>query len=390
MSLMMPDTDDELDLVEPPMAVIDCFCGLGGCSVGFVQEGFALECAVDNERVALAELGANAGVGRQVLRCVTLKTDGDWTAEADLPPARAGLHFHASAPCTEMATAKRKKDAAGFAAGLALFRTAIETPLLRGDATWTSEQVPNKVAVELVQAFEAKFPRRVAHVVLDASDIACPSSRRRLIVGDPLTIQNLKQEPTSRVSIAQAFAAYGVSAKPNAESVGVMRGPSGCAKTRTLADVAPCVTASHPLTFFDAQNKSLGCLTPAHSAALMGFPKTWSLPKKQRAAQCAVGNAIPVALSAAMARAAKAAIQSQATGVATPISKEALTAIKPTTPPTPVSTHESEARALADELDALASRALHLAKRLRQMDHAAAESSSSPEPTSSEQTTGSL
>jgi len=291
-----------------PPALVDLFAGVGGITAGFLREGFELAKAVDADRGALSLLGSNAGATREQLQCATLHANRDWTANAQLPAPRKGLHVHSSTPCQLMSRARQTSDAAQLAEGLALFRTALELPLRRGDATWTLEQVPNKQAVELVEAFAAALPSRVAYTVLDAADLGSPSARKRLIVGDPKTIQALKNEPARRTSIQEAFEAYGGLHVPNgAVAVGVGRGAKVDSKRRSLADTAPTVCASHPLTWYNAECESRGVLTPRHSAALMQFAKGWRLPSKQREAQRAVGNAVPVGLSRAMARAARAA-----------------------------------------------------------------------------------
>ena len=149
---------------------------------------------------------------------------------------------------------------------------------------------------------EMDGPRR-----LDAADLGCPSSRTRLIVGNPLLVQRLKEEPAParRASMAEAFAAHGLPVPAGAAGVTVSRGAAAPQnKQRKLADVCFTVCASHPASFVAEDGRTLGCLSAAHSAALMGLPKEWRLPKKARDAQRAVGNAIPPALSRAMMRAA--------------------------------------------------------------------------------------
>jgi len=289
-------------------ALVDLFAGVGGITAGFLREGFELEKAVDADRGALSLLGSNAGATREHLQCTTLHANQDWTANAQLPAPRKGLHVHSSTPCQLMSRARQTSDAAELAEGLALFRTALELPLRRGDATWSLEQVPHRHAIELVEAFAAALPSRVAFTVLDAADLGSPSARKRLIVGDPKTTQALKNEPARRTSIHEAFDSYGGLHVPNgAVAIGVGRGVKVASKRRSLADTAPTVCASHPLTWFGAEGDSRGVLTPRHSAALMQFAKGWRLPSRQREAQRAVGNAVPISLSRAMARAARAA-----------------------------------------------------------------------------------
>ena len=304
--------------------VVDLFCGIGGLSSGFLREGGRVACAVDEDGGVLGLLGSNAGLGRDALRCVQLKAGDDWSQTAQLPPPRDGLHIHASSPCQSLSIAKSGGDEQ---AGIALFRAALELPLARGDQTWTVEQVPHRKVVALVEAFAAAFPTRVAFAVLDAADFGCPSARRRLIAGDPGTMRAMLEHPARRTSIRDALRASGLAAPEGAVAVGVSRGQEKSSKRRRLSDVAPCVTASHPHTWYDAQGGSLGCLSAEHSAALMGFDVAWALPKNRRAAQRAVGNAIPVPLAAAMARAARRSAKEATEGVAAAIDRARLAAV---------------------------------------------------------------
>ena len=73
---------------------------------------------------------------------------------------------------------------------------------------------------------------------------------------------------------------------------------------RSVQQPAFCVTASHPLTWCDPGGATVRCLTVAESACLMGLPSSWKLPLGSRNGLRAVGNAVPVPLSAAIMRAA--------------------------------------------------------------------------------------
>ena len=64
------------------------------------------------------------------------------------------------------------------------------------------------------------------------------------------------------------------------------------------------VCAGHALTWCDAVGKTVRVMTARESVHLMGFPSTWALPHGSRAAQRAIGNAMCVALSKAIMRAA--------------------------------------------------------------------------------------
>lgn len=277
---------------------IDLYCGIGGASCGFIQAGARPLLGIDNDP--------------DVLRCWAVHAPGASSHCTDveghpLPSACEGLHLHSSTPCQLMSRQRRSCDSE-LEFGLRTFRKSIELPLRRGDHTWSSEQVPNARAIELVQAFERQFPTRVAHAVVDAADYGTPSTRTRLIVGPPLFIQFLKERGcTERVSMRSAFSKHNLSVPDGAVSTTISRGRGSAQnRARRLDNVGFTITASHPMTWLDENEHSLGCLSWRHSAALMGFPMDWTFPKSCRAAQRAVGNAIPPPLAKAMMEAVRA------------------------------------------------------------------------------------
>ena len=142
----------------------------------------------------------------------------------------------------------------------------------------------------------------MAYTTVDAADYGSASSRLRLIASTPVTIRQLKEQPTRRVSVADAFAAAGLPLPAkHLRSNTTNRDGSPC--VRSVQQPAFCVTASHPLTWCDRSGITVRCLTVAESACLMGFPPGWKLPLGSRNGLRAVGNAVPVPLSAAIMRA---------------------------------------------------------------------------------------
>merc|ERR1711965_196593 len=104
-----------------------------------------------------------------------------------------------------------------------------------------------------------------------------------------------------------AFDQHELSIPDGAVATTISRGRDGPQnRARKLDNVGFTVTASHPATWVDEDGASLGCLSWRHSAALMGFPRDWTFPRTSRAAQRAVGNAIPPPLAKAMMEAAMA------------------------------------------------------------------------------------
>lgn len=298
------------------MDFIDLFCGAGGAACGFMQAGATPLLGVDNDAEALQCWVRHAPDA--TARCAEL-FDG-----VELPPARPRLHLHCSTPCQSLS--RQRRSSASNEASLAAFRESLELPLRRGDFSWSSEQVPDARAIALVEAFERAFPNRVAHAVVDAADYGTPSARTRLIVGPPFLIQSLKERGRAeRVSMRAAFDQHELSIPNGAVATTVSRGCKGPQnRARKLDNVGFTVTASHPMTWVDENNNSLGCLSWRHSAALMGFPQNWTFPRTSRGAQRAVGNAIPPPLAKAMM---EAAMESHAE-MPLPISQEALAAVQ--------------------------------------------------------------
>lgn len=298
---------------------IDLFCGAGGAACGFMQAGAEPVLGVDNDAGALNCWAQNAPGA--TARCAEL-FEG-----AELPPARPGLHLHCSTPCQTLSR-QRRSTADEARVGLVAFRESLALPLRRGDHTWSSEQVPHARALALVRAFERRFPERVAHAVVDAADYGTPSSRTRLVVGPPALIQSLKERGRAgRVSMRAAFDAHRLSVPEGAVATTISRSRDGPQnRARRLDNVGFTVTASHPMTWVDEGGASLGCLSWRHGAALMGFPTEWSFPHTSRAAQRAVGNAIPPPLAKAIM---EAAMESHArVAMPAPIEQAALEAVR--------------------------------------------------------------
>ena len=105
------------------------------------------------------------------------------------------------------------------------------------------------------------------------------------------------------MSVADAFATAGLPLPAqHLRSNTTNRDGSPC--VRSVQQPSFCVTSSHPLTLCDPGGATVRCLTVAESACLMGFPPGWKLPLGSRNGLRAVGNAVPVPLSAAIMRAA--------------------------------------------------------------------------------------
>ena len=278
------------------MQVIDAFCGAGGFSAGAMAAGCRVLMGIDHDAVPLKLWAANTG-GRAVHACLG-RDDVDW------PEPRPDLHVHLSPACTQLSRARagsaspRDVDAA-----LQMVRWCLELVVERGYHSWSLENVATPAVVQLVKAVAARHPSAVAFATVDAADYGSASSRLRLIASTPATIRRLKEQPTLRVSVADALASAGLPLPAgHLRSNTVSRNGSPC--VRSVQQPAFCVTASHPLTWCDSGGATVRCLTVAESACLMGFPPGWQLPLGSRNGIRAVGNAVPVPLAAAIMRAA--------------------------------------------------------------------------------------
>lgn len=278
------------------MEVVDAFCGAGGFSAGAMAAGCRVAVGVDSDPTPLKLWAANTG-GRAV--CATIGRDAvDW------PEARPGRHVHLSPACTQLSKARAGSAAQGDVdAALRMVAWCLDLVVERGYASWSLENVSTPAVVRLVDAVAARHPGAVAYATVDAADYGAASCRLRLIASTPATIRRLKEQPTRRVSVADAFAAAGLPL-PAQHLRSNTTGRNGSPCVRSVQQPAFCVTASHPLTWCDRGGATVRCLTVAESACLMGFSSGWQLPLGSRNGLRAVGNAVPVPLSAAIMRAA--------------------------------------------------------------------------------------
>ena len=152
----------------------------------------------------------------------------------------------------------------------------------------------------------AAHPARVAFAVFDSADYGAPQSRLRLVAGPPKLIRMLQGIPFARrVSVRDAFESCGKEV-PAPCYKNQTRSQCGGPTTRSVETQSFTVCAGHALTWCEADGKTVSVMTARESAILMGFNQAWALPHGSRAAQKAVGNAMCVALSKNIVRAAMA------------------------------------------------------------------------------------
>jgi site-specific DNA-cytosine methylase len=218
-------------------------------------------------------------------------------------------------PCcrgAELSSARVHTQPDDVATGLAAMRDSIEYILESGYTSWSLENVSTPIVRDLLNEYTTQSPEEIAWCTVDCVDYGVPQNRRRLIAGPPKMIQYLRETPVKRISIAQAFHNAGAPLPAQYIKNGT-RSRKGTACIRSVHEFAHTVTASHPLTFCDADGTTVRCLTVQETAILQGFPKEWMLPTGQRSGIRALGNAVPPPLGAAIMNAACAARRAQTT-----------------------------------------------------------------------------
>lgn len=274
------------------------FAGLGGFTCGALEAGALVVLVVDSDPAPLKVLAANAPTATAVVA-----TLGEGRDEVALPPPAPDLHVHISTPCTELSVARRD-DKANPDAGIRMIRWAVGLVLERGDHSWSLEQVPTKATRSLMTELATAHPERIAYGVFDSAEFGAPQTRLRLIAGPPRLVRMLQAIPCARhVSIRAAFEKAGT-LLPAPRCKNQTKSQAGGPTMRPVETQSFTVCAGHALTWCDAVGKTVRIMTARESAHLMGFPSTWALPHGSRAAQRAIGNAMCVALSKAIMRAA--------------------------------------------------------------------------------------
>ena len=282
------------------MKVVDLFAGLGGFSAGAIAAGAEVILGVDHDPVPLKLWSANVSGGRAVLSSLGLSGDA-----VSLPPPSPHLHVHASTPCTDLSPARgRSATPADVASGVCMLRWALDLVIERGDYSWSLENVSTPKTREVLADYAARFPEKVAFATLDAADFGSPQTRIRLIAGQPALVKLLQEMPSSRrVSVREAFAAHGLEV-PAPYLKNQTRGRDGEPCRRSVEEQSFTICASHALTWATRGGETVKTMSARDSAVLMGFDAAWRVPKGSRAAQRAVGNAMCVPMSRAIAQAA--------------------------------------------------------------------------------------
>jgi len=225
-----------------------------------------------------------------------------WSDTIEWPSPRPNLHIHLSPPCTELSNACAKTSP-NLEKGLDGIRGALDFILQHHYTSWSLENVSTPTVRNVIQEYVDKAPQLISYTTVDAVDLGVPSTRRRLIAGPPKMIHRLRETPVRRISIAQAFRDAGV-ALPAQYIKNSTRTKSGRACVRSVHGPAHTVTASHPLTWCDADGLTIRCLNITDTSIIQGFPAEWFLPTGSRNGIRALGNAVCPPVAAAIMTAA--------------------------------------------------------------------------------------
>lgn len=271
--------------------VFDVYSGVGGFSAGAKAAGCTPIAGIDCDDTILRVYGGNTGG-----RCICARVFDD---SVHWPAARSDLHVHFSPECQGLSKARRTVDMRRQQEGLAGIRGALDLILENGYDSWSIENVSTPETRSLLQSYADCAPARVAFTTVDCVDFGVPSTRLRLIAGPPGLIRLIKETPVQRVSVAEAFRRAGMD--PPAPYIrNNSRSRNGGTHQRSVQGPCHTVTASHPLTWCNAEGVTVRCLTVAETAVIQGFPRGWLLPTGSRAGIRALGNAIPPPLAAAI------------------------------------------------------------------------------------------
>ena len=274
----------------------DVFCGIGGYSAGAISIGCEVEVGVEMDDKILRPYATNSR-GQAV--CAVIGKD-----EVPWPDQSPDLLVHLSPPCTALSKARAgSASEADVEGGLELLRFSLDLVLEKGYSNWSLENVSTVTTRGLLDDYVARHPDKIAYATFDAADYGTPQTRVRLIASTPATIKLMQQEPVHRVSVADAFAAAGLSL-PSAHIKSNTCNRDGTPCIRSVQGQSFTVTASHPLTWCQQDGSTIRCLTTSECALLQGFPSGWRLPTGSRLGIRAAGNAIPPPMAAAIVRCA--------------------------------------------------------------------------------------
>ncbi len=288
----------------------DFFCGCGGWSLGSTQAGHHIAFACDSDAVALAAHADNHPDATHL--CATLPVP---RRTLPFPTDGTPFHVHGSPPCTTFSTMNSRSGDAALAAGrkkaTRLVRWFLKTALESGCTSWTMEQVPSPIVLEVVERARRANRSRMDYGIFEFRDLGVPQTRKRLLAGTPALIARLRrlQSHGRRRSVLDVLpAAQGTHIRsslrwekarlrhrrrPGESKYVYVASPDPLHACHPVTGPAPTVVTTGPLKWVRRGADAQPTLTVNELAALQTFPPTYKLPQHQKTGQLLVGNAVP-------------------------------------------------------------------------------------------------
>ena len=219
-----------------------------------------------------------------------------------------GMHVHASFPCQHLSVARSSPEEHQVQGAIRNIRSFVETCATRGDVhSFSLETVCTSRTVGIARDL-AESMHAVGYVVVEMKHCGVASARKRLIITTRMLANALRRDETlPLVGAKEAFSNAKLEVPVGTLYIKNHRGQGRNTFTRLL-DPSATITST-ALAFADAQWRTVRMLSPTDSAVLMGFPKDYALPTRQRDAQRAVGNAVPPPFAERVAKWALLAMQ---------------------------------------------------------------------------------
>ena len=197
--------------------------------------------------------------------------------------------------------------------GIKALKWAVEYPLALGYESWSVETVVSTVTRRVLDALVVKHtPECLGYLQVEAADLGTPQTRLRYIVGPPQLIERLNAQSTvARVSVRAAFKAQNIDV-PSTH----VKNSNKASKLRSVDDVAFTCCASRALSWCTADGTTVHSMRPSETRVLMGLDSSFKLVGGQRVEQRVLGNGVAFHVARAVAVAARADEDGDATSTA--------------------------------------------------------------------------
>lgn len=268
--------------------IVDLFCGIGGFSEGARQAGHQILMAIDSDQRALEAHKQNHPGSEHVLA----------ELPNGLPPLPRDTHIHASPPCQAVSQANRRVNAKEREDALSLvewFLSLVESKRLK---SWSMEQAPTRVIIELLAKRSKRSPDLFAYAVVNLSHYGVPQDRRRVIAGTPSLIKRFVQRVSPPCTVADVIdslpSRFIMNSTTNTPCNGGFRKLRPEEHMRSVDRPSYTVLACNPLKWVEEDGTMMRKMTENEAATLQTFPASYylgggSVSSRRRG----VGNALP-------------------------------------------------------------------------------------------------